>query len=253
MSNFKNTMEKQKLFEVRNISVSTIDGNSILNNISFYINEQEKVLLEGENGIGKSTLINSIFKNPNYKITEGQISYFYNNDFIDITNTETFNMSRLGLFFALQTIPEIEGLSTIKFLHKAYENLNQNKIDYKSINILDFKNILLKYCEDFNFDKTLLDRDLNVGFSGGERKQALLIHMLALKPKIIFADEPESGVDKDSTEKVYKVLNYLVDNGSSVLIISHNEKSETNLKIDRKYILKYNENIEKVIVEGKLK
>lgn len=254
-----------KIFEIKNLSVYTLDNKNILKNINIYINKKEKVLLEGENGIGKSTLLNAIFKNPNYKIEVESIKYYKEIinpnsnknktklEEIEFKDLETFEIARHGVFYAMQNVPEIEGLSTIKFLYKAYENfvLFEENIVNTKLSILEFKNQILKYCEEFDIDQTLIDRDLNLGFSGGEKKQAMLLHMLVLKPKIIFADEPESGVDKISTDKVYKVLNYLVKNGSSLFVISHNEKTESKLKIDRKYILKYDPNTNKVLEEFK--
>lgn len=254
-------MKNTKIFEVKNLTVQTTEGKKILENINFFINKKEKVLLEGENGIGKSTLINAIFKNPNYKIqSQGVFFYDLNNKgfdnkqaIIDIQDFETQNIAKLGMFYAMQTLPEISGLSTIKFLYKAYQNLHSHKDDFTKMDILSFKKQLLSYCQEFDIDADLIDRDLNVGFSGGEKKQAMLLHILILKPKIIFADEPESGVDKSATDKVYKVFNYLVKNeSSSLFIISHNEKAEQKLKVDRKYILKYDQNINKILEEIKV-
>ncbi len=217
------------MLEIKNLKIKlSQDSSSIIANFS--MDRNEIVLLEGSNGSGKSSLLNSIFKNPKYTVTEGDILLDDNS----ILNLDTHEISRSGLYLALQIVPEIAGVSTIKFLYKAYENVTK---DEKKKSIIELKTELESECEKYGLDKSLLMRDVNVGFSGGEKKQAELLHILALRPKYIFMDEPDSGVDTEAVSKVYEVINDLAKNGSSIMITSHNSNIN-NLNITKRYIIK---------------
>jgi len=219
------------MLEIKNLKIKlSQDNSSIIEDANFVMGSGEIVLLEGANGSGKSSLLNSIFKNPKYSVTEGDIILDNNS----ILNLDTHEISRSGLYLALQIVPEISGVSTIKFLYKAYENVTK---DEKKKSIIELKNELENECDKYGLDKSLLMRDVNVGFSGGEKKQAELLHILALRPKYIFMDEPDSGVDTEAVNKVYEVINDLAKNGSSIMITSHNSNIN-NLNITKRYIIK---------------
>ncbi len=230
IKNLKISINKEKNNE--NKSSDFVMENILVEDASLFLKEGEIIKLEGANGSGKTTLLNSIFKNENYNIVAGDI--VFNNK--SILKLETFEMARLGMYLGLQFIPEIQGLSTIKFLYKAYENINKTS-EKILLNIVDFKKELEVKCDMFGLDKSFLSKDLNVGYSGGEKKQATLIYILALMPKYLFLDEPDSGVDKESVEKIYKIINYLKNNGSGVLITSHNTEIDKHINFDRTYKL----------------
>lgn len=221
------------MLEIKNLKIKLAedpDNKSIIENATFAMNAGEIILLEGVNGSGKSSLLNAIFKNPKYSTASGEVLL----DEKNITELDTHEIARSGLYLALQHAPEIAGVSTIKFLYRAYENVNKNE---KKKSIVELKNFLEGKCEEYDLDKTLLSRDTNVGFSGGEKKQAELLHILALAPLYVFMDEPDSGVDKEAVNKVYKVINDLAKSGASILITSHNANVQ-NLNITKRYIIK---------------
>lgn len=217
------------MLEIKNIKIESGDEKVIVEKASIVLNVGEIIKLEGVNGSGKTTFLNAIFKNPDYKIVDGDILL----EEKSVLNFETFEMVRNGMYLGLQFSPEIQGVSTIKFLYKAFQNIN--KENKKSI--LDFKKELEEKCDMFSLDKSFLSRDLNVNYSGGEKKQASLIYVLALMPKYLFLDEPDSGVDTESISKTYKVINYMKENGSGVLLTSHSNESDKNLNFDRVYII----------------
>jgi Fe-S cluster assembly ATP-binding protein len=217
-------------FEIKNLKVKR--GDSVLiedANLSF--NSGEVVLLEGLNGAGKSSLLNAIFKNPEYEIVEGQILIDGN----DVTNMKTHEIARSGLYLGMQHVPEIEGVSTIKMLYKSYVFMCESR-KKEILSISEFKKDLDSKCEEFNIDKKLLERDLNVGFSGGEKKLADLIHILALDPVMVFLDEPDSGVDKEAVLRVYDFINKQKNKDKGFFITSHSEKVEV-VNIDKIYKL----------------
>lgn len=213
------------MLKINNLNVN-LEEMELIKEANLEISSGELILIEGENGSGKSSLMRGIFKYPGYKISSGQIII----DNEDITNAGVEAMAKIGMYLGLQNVPEIEGISTLSLLYKAYKNINENN----NLSAKDFKDSLIKECEMFGLDTDLLTRDLNVGFSGGEKKQADLIHILALKPKYIFLDEPDSGVDKVAIEKVYKVIEHMRSIGSAVALISHSKEVE-KLNINRIY------------------
>lgn len=237
IKNLKISINKEKNNENKSgdFVMESSAENILIQDVSLFLKKGEIIKLEGANGSGKTTLLNAIFKNENYKIISGDILL----ENKSILNSETFELARLGMYLGLQFVPEIQGLSTIKFLYKAYENINKNKESekVKLLNIVDFKKELEVKCDMFGLDKSFLSKDLNVGYSGGEKKQATLIYILALMPKYLFLDEPDSGVDKGSVENIYKIINYLKDNGSGVLITSHNTEIGKHINFDRVYKL----------------
>ncbi len=215
------------MLQIKNLKVENNTGMTLIEEASFIMNLGEIVKLEGMNGSGKTTLLNAIFKNPDYRIVSGDIILNEKS----VLGFETFEMVRAGMYLGLQFSPEIQGVSTIKFLYKAFQNIyKENK---KSI--LDFKKELEEKCDMFYLDKSFLSKDLNLDYSGGQKKQASLIYALALMPKYLFLDEPDSGVDTESLAMVYKVVNYMKENGSAILLTSHNTETDNNLSFDRVY------------------
>ncbi len=219
------------MLKIENLKIKNIENDIVLvEDVSLSVNQGEIVLLEGVNGSGKSTILNAIMHHPDLQILSGKI--ILNNE--DITNKNATELSRLNIFYAMQHSPEIEGVTNIKMLHKAYKYIHQNDIDYKDINISEFKNNLENDCDKFGLDKSLIMRDINLGFSGGQKKQADLINILALKPKVILLDEPDSGVDKEAVIKTYEIIKYFKTLGAIILLTSHNEKIK-DIQIDRIY------------------
>jgi Fe-S cluster assembly ATP-binding protein len=229
IKNLKIAINKEISIEDKN-SIFNVE-NILIQDASLTLKEGEIIKLEGVNGSGKTTLLSAIFKNPSYKIVDGDIIL----DNKSVLDLDTHELARLSMYLGLQFIPEISGLSTIKFLYKAYENINKDLEKSKLINIVDFKKELEIKCDMFALDKNFLAKDLNVGYSGGEKKQATLIYILALMPKYLFLDEPDSGVDKESVEKIYKVINYMRDQGSAILITSHNTVIDKHINFDEVY------------------
>lgn len=215
------------MLQIKNLKIDNNTGLTLIEEASFVLGRGEIIKLEGVNGSGKTTLLNAIFKNPDYIINNGDIIL----DEKSILGLQTFEMVRHGMYLGLQFSPEIHGVSTIKFLYKAFQNIY--KEDKKSI--IDFKKELEEKCNMFSLDKSFLSRDLNLDYSGGQKKQASLIYVLALMPKYIFLDEPDSGVDAESLTRVYEVINYMKENGSAILLTSHNSESNNNLIFDRVY------------------
>ena len=218
--------------EIKNLKVKLVEENKeIIKDASFSIDKSEIISISGENGSGKSSLLSAIFKHPSYEIISGEIILEDKN----ITDLKTFDIAKNGLYLSLQHVPEIEGVNLLQFLYRSYKNINEEN----QMSVLDFNKELSGFCDKYDISKEFLKRDLNVGFSGGEKKQAEMLHLFTLKPKFVFMDEIDSGVDKEAIKKVFKVINDFKDEyDTAFCIISHRENLEEFIKIDRNYEMK---------------
>lgn len=222
--------------KVKNLKVKLNELNKeIISDASFELNAGEIILLNGENGSGKSSLLSAIFKHPNYNIEDGKILLDNQGQEIDLTNLKTFEIAKHGLYLSLQHVPEIEGVNLLQFLYRSYKNVG----DENNLSVLDFNKELISFCDKYDINKDFLKRDLNVGFSGGEKKQAEMMHLFALKPKFVFMDEIDSGVDKEAIKKVFKIINdFNKESSTAFCVISHREGLEDLINITRHYEMK---------------
>ena len=217
----------KKLLEIKNLSAK-VEGQKILDKLSLVINSGETHVIMGPNGAGKSTLANVIFSNPAYEKTAGKIVF----DGKDITNAKVDEIARGGIFMSFQSPEEISGVSVFNFVKTA-----KTKIDGKNVNYFDFKNEIDKNAKALKMKTELVSRDLNVGFSGGEKKKNEILQMLELNPKLAILDETDSGLDVDAIKVVSKGINLFKNENNAVLIITHSTKILQALKVDKVHIL----------------
>ncbi len=221
--------------EIKNLKIKIIDNHkSIIENANFNLESGEAISIIGENGSGKSSLLSAIFKHPNFDIEEGEIILEKNNQKINISDLETFEIAKHGLYLSLQHVPEIEGVNLLQFLYRSYKNISEDN----DLSVLDFNKNILEFCKKYEISEEFLKRDLNVGFSGGEKKQAEMLHLFALKPNFVFMDEIDSGVDKAAIKKVFNIINDLRNEGTAFCIISHRDNLGELIKIDKVYEMK---------------
>ena len=216
-----------KLLEIKNLHVKA-DDKEILKGINLKINKGEIHVIMGPNGSGKTTTANAILNNPAYTKTEGLIEF----DGEDITNFKTDEIARKGVFMSFQLPEEIPGVSVTNFLKYA-----KSKITGKPIKIFEFKNELKKCMEELNMNPENIERSLNVGFSGGEKKKNEILQMLVLNPKLAILDETDSGLDVDAIKTVSKGIKMFKNDENAVLIITHNMRILENLKVDYVHVL----------------
>ena len=215
------------LLEIKDLYVNAGE-KEILKGLNLNIKKGETHVIMGPNGAGKSTLANVILNNPQYKKIEGQV--MFNGD--DISNLPTHEIAQKGVFMSFQSPEEIPGISTMNFLKYA-----KNKITGKPVKIFELKKEIEKDIEELNMNKNLIERNLNVGFSGGEKKKNEILQMLVLNPKLAILDETDSGLDVDAIRTVSKGIQMYHNKNNGVLIITHNTRILENLKVDYVHIL----------------
>ncbi|MEK7662061.1 MAG: Fe-S cluster assembly ATPase SufC [Patescibacteria group bacterium] len=196
--------------DIKNLTVET-GGKRVASGISLSIKGGEIHILMGPNGSGKSSLLNGLLGHPRYKVS-GFISF----DDKDITELPTEKRAALGIFLSMQHVPEISGVSMLSFIHRAYSG-----IIGKNISILEFSKTISERADKFGIPKEFLSRQVNSGFSGGEKKQAEILQLLALRPNFALLDEIDSGVDVDSLHKVFTAIEALKKEGVGFLLITH--------------------------------
>ncbi len=194
------------MLEVRDLSVE-VEGKSILKNLTFDLKEGASHILFGPNGSGKTTLISTLMGLPGYKVTSGKI--FFKG--VDITDKGVDKRAKLGIIVSFQNPPEITGVKLGDLLKLC---LNKSASD-------QFSTEEMAQIEAFRLTN-FLNRDVNLGFSGGERKRSEILQLIFLKPKLLLLDEPDSGVDVESLRMIStEIQKYIESTGSSALIITH--------------------------------
>lgn len=217
-----------ELLNVKGLSVS-IDAGEILHNINLTIRPGETHVLMGPNGAGKSTLGNTLMGSPVYNVTDGQILFAGE----DITNATPDKRAKAGMFMSFQTPLEVPGLSLESFIRNALRQKTG-----KQVKFLKFQQELAQTMELLEIDPSYAFRDLNVGFSGGEKKKAEILQMLMLSPKLAILDETDSGLDVDAVRIVSKgIEEYHNKADGALLIITHNSNILEALNADYTHVM----------------
>lgn len=209
-------MEKQSLLSLNKLSVSILD-KPILYDIDLDISAGTIHAIMGPNGSGKSSLASSLMGNPTYTINSGT-AYLFGKDLLAMPIHER---ARNGLFLAFQHPYEIPGVSVISFLREAYTAIKNS-----SLSVPDFHTLLKQYCTVLKIDDSFLNRGLNVGFSGGEKKRLEILQLLLLQPTVVILDEIDSGLDIDSLKIVANALEYARRENPlmSIILITHYQR-----------------------------
>lgn len=217
------------LLEVKNLNATLEDGKKVLNDLSVCIDAGETHVLMGPNGAGKSSLGNVLMGNPVYKVTGGEILFKNQN----ITEMQADKRAKLGMFMSFQSPLEVPGISLESFIRSAIQQKTG-----EHVKLFQFQKELKLCMELLKMNPDYAKRDLNVGFSGGERKKSEILQLLMLKPDFAILDETDSGLDVDAVHVVSQgIQKYQQSVGGSLLIITHNAKILESLKIDRTHIL----------------
>ena len=216
------------LLDVQNISVS-VDEKTVLKNLNLKIGEGETHVLMGPNGAGKSTLGNALMGNPVYTLDGGKIIF----EGQDLTGESTDKRARAGMFLSFQNPLEVPGISLESFIRSSIQQRTGERVK-----LFQFQKELQKNMRLLNMDESYAKRDLNVGFSGGERKKSEILQLLMLKPKFAILVETDSGLDVDAVRTVSKgVEEYQKNQNGGLLIITHSTRILESLHVDYTHVL----------------
>ncbi len=223
--------KKNSLLSINNLKVS-IAEKIIINGLNLTINHGEVHAIMGPNGSGKSTLAKTLAGHPECEIQSGSISYL-GKDLFDLSVEERANE---GIFMGFQYPIEIPGLSNTAFL-KAALNAKKKSQGDEEITAVDFLKELKHNAEVIGMDQAFLNRGVNEGFSGGEKKRNEILQMMMLKPRLSILDETDSGLDIDAMKTVANGLNSMRTQDSSFLLITHYDRLLGYIKPDFVHVL----------------
>jgi len=216
-----------ELLKITNLHAK-VGEKEILKGLNLTINKGETHVIMGPNGSGKSTLANVILNNLEYTKTDGEILFEGEN----INNLKTDEIARKGIFMSFQSPEEIPGISVMNFL-----KYSKSKKTGKPVKVFEFKEEIEKNMQELKMNSSYINRNLNVGFSGGEKKKTEILQMLTLQPKLAILDETDSGLDVDAIRTVSKGIKMFSNEENSTLIITHGTKILKELNVDYVHIL----------------
>ena len=218
------------LFEIDDLHVRVAGDVPILNGVNLTVRAGEVHALMGPNGSGKSTLASTLLASPEYEVTQGRLRF--NGD--DITDWPTDVRGKAGMFLAFQYPQTIAGVSVLNFLRQALSG--RKGID---LSVLELRLAIMEWMERLEMDPSFLDRYLNEGFSGGEKKRNEILQMAILEPELAVLDETDSGLDIDALKVVAKgVQEVRADRPElGVLCITHYQRLLEHLQPDAVHIL----------------
>nr|YP_009398671.1 Iron-sulfur cluster formation ABC transporterATP-binding subunit [Kuetzingia canaliculata]ARW67857.1 Iron-sulfur cluster formation ABC transporterATP-binding subunit [Kuetzingia canaliculata] len=206
------------ILEIKNLH-ATVKGKNIINGLNLSIKEGEIHALMGKNGSGKSTLAKVIAGHPYYQVDSGKI--FINQE--NITKEEPEIRSHKGIFLGFQYPIEIPGVSNVDFLRLAY-NSQQRALAKEEIDPLTFFSLINQKLEQINMNNVFLNRHVNEGFSGGEKKKNEILQMLLLNKQLSILDEIDSGLDVDALKNISNHIKNFSHANNAILIITHYQK-----------------------------
>ena len=210
---------------------ANIDNKEILKGLNLEIKPGEVHAIMGPNGSGKSTLSNVLSGKKGYTVT-GEVKYF-NKNLLDL---EIEERAHKGIFLAFQYPLEIPGVNTNIFLKTSLNAIKKAKGE-KELDAIEFLKLVKQKAGELKFDEKILSRQLNVGFSGGEKKKNEILQMSILNPKLSILDETDSGLDIDALKIVSEGVNALRSKESSFLIITHYQRLLEYIKPDFVHVL----------------
>ena len=218
----------KELLKIQNLHVS-VEEKEILHGVDLTVGQDETHVLMGPNGTGKSTLGYAITGNPAYHVTAGTIFF----DGEDITHLPVNERAKKGIFLSFQNPLEVPGVTLSEFIRSALEQRTGSRL-----RLWDFKKKLKETMALLDMDESYAERDLNVGFSGGEKKKAEILQMLMLEPKLAILDETDSGLDVDAVRTVSEGVRLFREwTHGSLLIITHSTRILEALHVDAAHVM----------------
>lgn len=223
------------MLNVKNV-IAKVEDSNILNSINIDVKAGEVHAIMGPNGSGKSTLSKVIAGHPDYEVTEGEVNFSINGKMTNINELEPDERAKEGIFLGFQYPIEIPGVTNITFMHEAFNALCEHQ-GAEIMNEKDFREYVKTKLPILNMDENFLDRAVNEGFSGGEKKKNEILQMLLLNPRLALLDETDSGLDIDALKVVANGVNSLKSNHNAVVLVTHYQRLLDYIKPDFVHVL----------------
>jgi len=221
------TIERTATLEIHDLR-ATVDGKEILKGIDLTVRQGEIHALMGPNGSGKSTLANVLMGRPGYEVTKGEVR-FKGEDMLKLTPDQR---AQRGLFLAFQYPTEVPGVSVVNFLRTAYKAVKGDEIS-----ALAFRKHMKEKMGLLGVEDAMVNRYVNQGFSGGEKKRNEILQLAVLEPEMAVLDETDSGLDIDSLREVATGISQLAGPGLGVLVITHYQRILNYITPDRVHVM----------------
>ncbi|HKQ73071.1 MAG TPA: Fe-S cluster assembly ATPase SufC [Blastocatellia bacterium] len=206
------------VLEIRNLH-AVIDGKEILKGLDLSVKAGEIHAIMGPNGSGKSTLAKVLAGHPSYEVTEGEVFYEGRN----LLEIDPDERARLGVFMAFQYPIEIPGVSNANFLRLAYNEKAKSE-GRDELDPLEFDDLIREKLKIVEMDASFINRSVNEGFSGGEKKRNEILQMAVLEPKLAVLDETDSGLDIDALRIVAGGVNKLANKDNAIILVTHYQR-----------------------------